>query len=57
MPIKEVAKAMGIAAMKVKSAIKNGTMPIGAVCTEDRTTKERTVILRSRWERWKNGEL
>jgi len=56
-PVTEVARSLGIAPMKVKAAIKNGTMPIGAVCTEDRSTKERTVILRTRWEKWKNGEL
>lgn len=56
-PVLEVAKALGIAPMKVKAAIKNHTLPIGCVCTEDRSTKERTVILRTRWEKWKAGEL
>lgn len=57
-PVAEVASALGIAPMKVKSAIKNGTMPIGCVCKSDDDSKvERTVILRSRWEKWKAGEL
>lgn len=56
-PVLTVAKALGIAPMKVKSAIKNGTMPIGCVCEGDRSEKERTVILRTRWEKWIAGEL
>lgn len=56
-PIAEVARELGIAPMKVKSAIKNGTLPIGCVCTEDCNTKEQTVILKVRWEKWKAGEL
>jgi hypothetical protein len=56
-PVIEVAKALGVDAMKVKSAIKNGTMPIGCVCKEEGSSKERTVILRTRWDKWKAGEL
>lgn len=56
-PIVEVAKAIGVAPMKVKLAIMNGTMPIGCVTTGDRSEKDRTVILRTRWEKWKAGEL
>jgi hypothetical protein len=55
--VKEVAKALGIAPMKVKCAIKNGTMPIGAVAQEDNSTKERTVIVKVRFEKWIRGEL
>lgn len=57
-PVAEVAAALGIAPMKVKSAIKNGTMPIGCVCKDDEhSTHERTVIIRTRWEKWIAGEL
>lgn len=57
-PVREVAKALGIGAMKVKTAIKNHTLPIGCVCASDNgSSVERTVILRSRWEKWKAGEL
>lgn len=56
-PVTEVAKMLGIAPMKVKSAIKNGTMPIGAVCKDDNSTKERTIIIKTRLQRWLDGEL
>ena len=57
-PVAEVAAALGIAPMKVKSAIKNGTMPIGCVCKdEENSTHERTVIIKRRWEKWIAGEL
>lgn len=56
-PVNEVAAALGIAPMKVKSGIKNGTMPIGTVVREEGSSVERTVILKTRWEKWKAGEL
>ena len=46
----EVARALGTSPMKVKSAILNGTMPIGAVLTEG--GRDRVVIIRARWEAW-----
>lgn len=55
--VREVAFALGVAPAKVKSAIKNGTMPIGAVMHEDGKAKDRTVILKTRWDKWKAGEL
>ena len=53
----DVAKALGTTPGKVKSAIKNGTMPIGMVAKEDGSTHERTIIIRVRWDKWVKGEL
>lgn len=55
MSAKEVAKILGINTMKVKSAILNGTMPVGAVCNEGKN--DRVVIIKTRFEKWMNGDL
>lgn len=55
MSLLEVAHALGTSPMKVKAAIKNGTMPIGMVAKEPGSSQERTVIVRTRWEKWING--
>lgn len=55
--VREAAYVLGVSPMKIKSAIKNGTLPIGAVFTEDNSTKERTVIIKTRLEKWLRGEL
>jgi hypothetical protein len=55
--IADVARALGTSPAKVKAAIKNGTMPIGMVGQEPGSTQERTVIVRTRWEKWINGQL
>ena len=53
----EVAEYLGTTPMKVTAAIKNGTMPIGAVLCEDGTgDRERTIILRPRWDAWRTGK-
>ena len=52
-----VARLLGTTPAKVKAAIKNGTMPIGMVAKEEGSTKERTIIITKRWEKWINGEL
>ena len=56
-PIPIVAKMLGIDPNKIKSAIKNGTMPVGCVCQADGSSKERTVIIKTRLEKWLEGEL
>lgn len=56
-PVKVVAKMLGIAPMKVKAAIKNGTMPVGLVAKEEGKSLERTVVIKTRLERWLDGEL
>ena len=48
--VKEVAEILGTSPMKVKSGILNGTMPIGAVLSEG--GRDRTIIIRARWEAW-----
>lgn len=48
--VKEIAKALGTSPMKIKSAILNGTMPVGAVFNDG--GRDRVVILQSRWEAW-----
>ena len=50
----EVARALGTSPMKIKSAILNGTMPIGAVLTEG--GRDRVVIIKARWEAWATGK-
>lgn len=57
LPVKEVAGALGIAPMKVKSAILNGTMPIGAVARGENSSKDRIVIIAERYRKWIAGEL
>lgn len=53
----EVAKLLGTSHMKVKAAIKNGTMPIGMVGQEPGSSHERTIIICERWEKWIAGTL
>jgi len=55
--VEQVAKEMRTHPMKIKSAILNGTMPIGAVMRDDHSTKDRVIIFEARWEKYKNGEL
>lgn len=56
-PVEDVARFLHTDPAKVKSGIKNGTMPIGTVLQSDGSTKERIIILRERWELWKCGKL
>lgn len=56
-PVAEIAKALKTAPMKIKSGIKNGTMPIGVVLQEPGSGVERTIIIKKRWERWIAGEI
>ena len=53
----EVAKILETSPTKVTAAIKNGTMPIGAVCKEDTDHRERTIIVKARFLKWVNGEI
>jgi hypothetical protein len=57
LPVAPVAKALGISPMKVKYAILNHTLPIGAVCREPGSTKDRIVIVKERWDKWIAGQL
>jgi len=56
-PVEDVAKAMHTNPMKIKSAILNHTMPIGAVMRDEHSTKDRIIIFKTRWEKYKRGEL
>lgn len=56
-PATVLAKMLGVDPNKIKSAIKNGTMPVGCVCQADGSTKEHIVIIKTRLERWLAGEL
>ena len=56
-PVTVLAKMIGVDPNKIKSAIKNGTMPIGCVCQADGSSRERTIIIKTRLERWLAGEL
>ena len=53
----EVATMLGTTHTKVKAAIKNGTMPIGMVAKDEHSTQERTIIIKTRFYKWINGEL
>ena len=53
----DVAKMLRTSPMKIKAAIKNGTMPIGMVAKENGSTQERTIIIRERWQKWIAGTL
>ena len=55
--VEEVAKALHTAPMKVKSAIKNHTMPIGAVLQTEGSGVERTIVSKTRWVKWLAGEM
>lgn len=57
MSVGEVAKELGTTPDKVRSAIMNGTMPIGMVGRGDNSSSNRTIIIRKRWELWLEGEL
>ncbi len=57
MTVQEVAALLGTAPMKVKSAILNGTMPIGMVARDEHSTHDRTIIIKTRWEKWIAGEI
>jgi hypothetical protein len=46
----EDAGVLGTNKTKIKSAILNGTMPIGAVLNEG--GRDRVIIIRARWEAW-----
>ena len=56
-PVAQVANEMRTNAMKIKSAILNHTMPIGAVMREEGSTHDRIIIFKTRWEKYKRGEL
>lgn len=49
-PVEDIAVLLHTHPMKVKSAILNGTMPIGAVMNDG--GRDRVVIIRARWEAW-----
>lgn len=53
----EVAAILGTTPDKVRSAILNGTMPVGMVGQGDHSTHNRTIIVRKRFEKWLEGEL
>jgi len=55
MTVKEVADILKTAPMKIKSGILNGTMPIGTVINEGKN--DRVIIIKTRFEKWMNGEL
>lgn len=56
-PVEEIAKAMRTHPNKIKSGILNHTMPIGAVLRDEHSTKDRVIIFKARWDKYKNGEL
>ena len=53
----EVATILHTTPAKVRSAILNGTMPVGMVGQEDSEKHLRTIIVRKRFEKWMDGEL
>ncbi len=53
---REVAKEMGISPMMVKFLIKSG-LPIGYVCRNPKSSRDRVIIFKERWEKYKRGEL
>ncbi|MDL2318189.1 hypothetical protein LJC74_03720 [Eubacteriales bacterium OttesenSCG-928-A19] len=53
----EAAKILGTTPDKVRSAILNGTMPVGMVGQGDHSSHNRTIIVRRRFEKWMDGEL
>lgn len=53
----EVAAILKTTPDKVRSAILNGTMPIGMVGQGDHSSHNRTIIVRRRFEKWMEGEL
>ena len=56
MKVEDVATILQTTPRKVTAAIRNGTMPIGAVGDEDRDDKRvRTIIIKQRFERWIAG--
>lgn len=57
MTCQEVAKILHTTPMKVKAAIKNGTMPIGMVARDEHSTQDRTIIIKKRFEKWVSGEM
>lgn len=56
-PVEILAKMLGTDPNKIKSGIKNHTMPVGCVLKADDSTRERTIIIKTRLERWLEGEL
>lgn len=57
MSAEEVADILGTTPDKVRSAILNGTMPVGMVGKGDHSTHNRTIIVRRRFTLWMEGEL
>lgn len=53
----EVATIMGTTPDKVRAAILNGTMPVGMVGKGDHSNNIRTIIVKTRFEKWLAGEL
>lgn len=51
----EVAAELGMNTMFVKEMIKTGQLPIGIVFRPEKSTQDRIIIPRKRWEAWKNG--
>ena len=57
-PVEKVAKELKTTHRKVVLMIKNGTLPIGAVAEPDGDRDHYVCkILKSRWEKYKTGEL
>ena len=52
---KDVAEELNSTHATIKTAIKNGSLPIGFVVTRKGSSIERVVICKERYEAWKNG--
>ena len=57
MTCSEVSKILGINPIVVKFSILNGSMPIGMVARDKHSTKDRTIVIKARLEKWVRGEL
>ena len=57
MRAEDVAAILHTTPDKVRSAVLNGTMPIGMVGQGDHSSMHRTIIIRKRFEKWMDGEL
>lgn len=55
-PLADVAKILGTSAPRVKAAILNGTLPIGAVFEKSRPGEvDRVTVVKNRFEAWLMG--
>lgn len=52
----EVARELGTSPQKIKAGILNGTLPIGTVLRDAHSTQDRIIIIKKRWEKYKEGE-